>query len=52
MFSITIAVAIVSGIAITAIAVVALVLLHKTGSLRDLRYVAEVVRAFHRPRKQ
>jgi hypothetical protein len=47
---VSVAAVMIFSIAIIAIAVVAVLTLHKTGSLRDLRYVAEVIRAFRKPR--
>lgn len=48
MTSLSIAVVLIFAIAIIAICLVAVLLLFRTGSLRDLRYVAEVVRAFRK----
>ena len=48
MNSLSIALVCIMGIAIVAICILAAFLLVRTGSLRDLRYVAEVIRAFRK----
>lgn len=51
MTAIGLSVVLVVAIVVTALVVLSITVLFKTGSLRDLTYVAEVVRAFRRKKK-
>lgn len=52
MTAIGLSVVLVVAILVTAIVLLSLVVLFKTGSLRDLTYLAEVVRAFRRKKRK